>query len=337
MTDYHRNQQKSGVNLRRSRNMKKFSFVIVFLVLILAGFLAWWINGTAAVNPADKTQKAFSIKKGEGVRAVANNLKTQGLIKDPVVFYLVVRRLRIDNKIQAGDFFISPSLNATQVAKALQTGTYDVRVVIPEGKRAEEIADLLKERVYSYDESWRSKLILNEGYLFPDTYSFPKDVDVEQVISVMRDNFEEKYSGIENLGNTNLSKKDIVILASMVEREAKHSQDRPLVSSVLFNRLDAGMPLYIDATIQYAIGTPKKWWPTLPDTGGNVAPNSPYNTYTHSGLPPTPISNPGLEALKAIFNPATTDYLYYISDKTGVNRYGRTLDEHNANIQNYGL
>lgn len=317
--------------------MKKISFIFVFLILIFTGFLAWWINGSAAVNPRDKAQKAFSIKKGEGVRAVANNLKSQGLIKDPVVFYLVVRRLGIDSKIQAGDFFISPSLNATQVAKALQTGTYDVRIVIPEGKRAEEVADILKERIDSYDESWRSQLVLNEGYLFPDTYSFPKDVTIEQVISVMRDNFETKYSQIENSEGSNLSKEDVVILASMVEREAKHDQDRSIVASVLFNRLDASMPLYIDATIQYAIGTPKEWWPTLPDTGGNVAPDSPYNTYTHPGLPPTPISNPGIEVIKAVFNPAKTDYLYYITDKSGVNRYGRTLDEHNTNIKKYGL
>ncbi len=333
MTDYQRDYHKS----KNVRSLKKFSFLIVILILFVGGLLAWWLNGTAPVNPNDKTQKAFSIKKGEGVRAVANNLKTQGLIKDPVMFYLVVRRLGIDSKIQAGDFFISPSLNATQVAKALQTGTYDVRIVIPEGKRAEEVADILKERVDSYDESWRSKLVLNEGYLFPDTYSFPKDVTIEQVISVMRDNFETKYSQIENSSRSNLSKEDVVILASMVEREAKHDQDRPIVASVLFNRLDASMPLYIDATIQYAIGTPKEWWPTLPDTGGNVSPDSPYNTYTHSGLPPTPISNPGVEVIKAVFNPAKTDYLYYITDKSGVNRYGRSLDEHNANIKKYGL
>ncbi|HUQ84842.1 MAG TPA: endolytic transglycosylase MltG [Candidatus Limnocylindrales bacterium] len=317
--------------------MKKFSFIIVLFILVIGGFLAWWLNGTAAVNPLNKDQKSFSIKKGEGVRAVANNLKAQGLIKDPVIFYLVVRRLGIDSKIQAGDFFISPSLNATEVAKALQTGTYDVRIVIPEGKRAEEVADILRERVGSYNESWRAKLTLNEGYLFPDTYSFPKDVNIDQVISVMRDNFEAKYSQIEKDGGLNLSKKDVVILASMVEREAKHDQDRPIVASVLFNRLNADMPLYIDATIQYAIGTPKKWWPTLTDTGGNVAPNSPYNTYTHAGLPPTPISNPGIEVIKAVLNPAKTNYLYYITDKSGTNRYGRSLEEHNANIKKYGL
>ncbi|HVF69338.1 MAG TPA: endolytic transglycosylase MltG [Xanthomonadales bacterium] len=319
--------------------MKKFSFLIVILVLVFGGMLAWWINGASAVNPRDKTQQTFSIKKGEGVRAVANNLKTQGLIKDPVVFYLVVRRLGIDSKIQAGDFFLSPSQSATQIAKALQTGTYDVRIVIPEGKRAEEVADILKERVDTYDESWRSKLILNEGYLFPDTYSFPKDVNIEQVISIMRDNFEAKYSQIENTGRTNLSKESVVILGSLVEREAKHAEDRPLVASVMLNRLRIDMPLQIDATVQYALGyqaSEKDWW-KKDLTFRDLEITSPYNTYTNPGLPPGPIANPGYEVLNAVANPAQTNYIFYISDKSGNNHYARTLDEHNANIKKYGL
>lgn len=319
--------------------MKKFSFIIVFLVLIFGGVLAWWINGVSAVNPSDKTQKAFSVKRGDSVKIIANNLKSEGFIKDPVIFFLVVKQFGLDSKIQAGDFFLSPSQNTIDIAKSLQTGTYDVRIVIPEGIRAEEIADILKDRLDSYQESWRANLILHEGYLFPDTYSFAKDATIDQIISIMRDNFEQKYNQIPNKEKTRLSKEEIVIVASLVEREAKHAIDRPLVASVILNRYKIGMKLDIDATIQYALGyqkQEKRWW-KKELTFADLELNSPYNTYRVAGLPPRPISNPGFEALNAVVNPAKTDYLFYISDKNGNNHYAKTNEEHEANKKKYGL
>ena len=317
--------------------MKKFYFIIVFLILIFGGILAWFINGTSPVNPADKSQKAFSVKRGDGVKAIANNLKSEGLIKDTVVFFLVIKQLGLDSKIQAGDFFLSPSLNTIDIARSLQTGTYDIRIVIPEGKRAREIAEILKDRLDTYQANWPSNLVLHEGYLFPDTYSFAKDANIDQVISIMRDNFEEKYNSIPNINNSKLTKNQIIIIASMIEREAKFQQDRPLIASVILNRINEGMSLDIDATIQYATGTPKNWWPTLTDLGRNIVPGSTYNTYTHTGLPPGPISNPGINAIEAVINPANTDYLFYISDKSGNNHYARTNEEHEANKTKYGL
>ncbi len=309
------------------------------MVLIIGGIVAWFINGSVAINPANKTTKAFSVKKGQGVKIIANNLKSEGLIKDPIIFFLIVKQLGLDQKIQAGDFILSPSMNATKIATSLQTGTYDVQIVIPEGKRAEEIADLLKDRVETYDQSWRPRLVQNEGYLFPDTYSFPKDVTIEQIISIMRGNFEQKYTQAENSARTNLSKEDIVILGSLIEREAKHPQDRPLVASVLLNRIKAGMPLQIDATIQYALGyqkNEKTWW-KKDLTYEDLKINSPYNTYTNTGLPIKPISNPGRDVLQAVINPAHTGYIFYLSDKTGTNHYAKTNEEHEANKRKYGL
>ncbi|MCL4387469.1 endolytic transglycosylase MltG, partial [Patescibacteria group bacterium] len=127
------------------------------------------------------------------------------------------------------------------------------------------------------------------------------------------------------------------IVAYLIEREAKKDEDRPLVASVILNRFNIGMKLDIDATIQYALGyqeDEKRWWKkslTLDD----IKLNSPYNTYRVSGLPPTPISNPGLASLQAVVNPSDTNYLYYITDSKGINHYGKTLEEHNANIQKY--
>ncbi len=316
--------------------MKKLSFLIVMLLLAIGGFFAWFVQGTQAPEPTDTTTKLFSVEKGQTVREIAQSLKSENLIKDPVIFFLNVKRLDLEEKIQAGEFYLSSSMNATEIAEALQVGTFDMQVIIPEGLRADEIADRLEERIIGYDESWRGKLRLYEGYLFPDTYFFPKDANIDTIIETMRDNFDKKYNSIKS-SNTKYSKDEIVTIASMIEREAKHDEDRFIVSSVIHNRLNAGMGVYIDATIQYAIGNPSDWWPKLTNSGSNIVPDSAYNTYTHAGLPPTPISNPGTQALDAALNPADTNYLYYITDKSGVNHYGRTLEEHNANIEKYGL
>ena len=309
------------------------------LVLILGGIGAWWINGTMPANGSDTTYKTFSINKGEGVRQVANNLKTQGFIRDSIVFFLMVRQLGLDGKIQAGEFRISSSMNAEQIANTLQTATNDLRVTIPEGKRAEEIADILSTEFPNFDNSWRSQLVAKEGYLFPDTYSFPKDATIDTIISTMTNNYKTKYESLQGGRKKDLTEKEIVTIASLVEREARHDEDRPLVASVILNRYAVGMKLDIDATIQYALGydtVSKRWWKenlSLDD----LALNSPYNTYKVSGLPPTPISNPGLKALEAVVNPATTDYIFYISDKNGVNHYATTNDEQEANKKKYGL
>lgn len=317
--------------------MKKL--VIGFsLIIIFFGFLmVWWKNGLSAPDNADKSQRIFAVHKGEGVREIANSLKKESLIKDPIVFFLLVRKLGLDGKIQAGDFRLSPSMSAIEIAQNLTHGTLDIWVTIPEGKRADEIADILKDKIPSYNDTWRIELDKNEGYLFPDTYLISKDADINSIISLMRNIFEKRYSTIPN--NNKLSKNEIVIVASLVEREAKFSNDRPLVASVILNRLNIGMALQIDATVQYALGLQeidKTWWKKNL-TKQDIKIDSPYNTYLNTGLPPTPISNPGLDVLKAVINPSITNYLYYISDSLGQNHYAKTIEEHNANIRKYGL
>ena len=322
---------------RSNSGMKKFFFLIVLLILVLGGLGVWWLNGIAPANPADQKTQTFEVTRGEDVRQLANDLKAQGLIKDPVIFYLVVKQQGIGNKIQAGEFKIAPSMSDVEIAKLLQVAKNDVRITIPEGKRAEEIAQILKAHFPRYNSSWEQQLVANEGYLFPDTYSFSKDTGINTIIATMEDNFVKKYNSIPNVGKTSLTKKQIVTIASIVEREAKFPRDRSLVASVILNRLNAGMPLQVDATVQYAIGTPGNWWPTLTNSGGNIDPSSPYNTYTNLGLPPGPISNPGLESLKAVINAPHTDYFFYISDKSGHNHYEVTSSQHVADIKKYGL
>jgi len=315
--------------------MKRLLAAILVPVIVFIGVFIWWKQGLSPVNAQDKSQVLFVVPEGSGIRAISNDLKEQGLIKDDIVFFLLIKQLGYDKKIQAGDFRLSPSMSAKEIAEELTTGTLDIWVTIPEGKRAEEIADIMSDRLPGYEESWRDILIANEGYLFPDTYLIPRDADIETVVAILRNTFEQKYATVTN--STGLTREQIVILASMIEREAKHDEDRPIVSSVMHNRLNINMGLQIDATIQYAKGKigDNWWYPVTLSEYQSV--KSPYNTYLQAGLPPGPISNPGLPSLEAAANPARTDYIYYITDKNGVNRYSKTAEGHQENIRRYGL
>ena len=318
--------------------MKKLSvLLIIFVLLILAGAL-WWIWGTSSVSRTDKTPKILVVEEGQGVRQIANNLKKENLIRDPIVFFILTKRLGIDKEIEAGDFRLNPGMSAEEIGRELTHGTLDIWITVPEGLRATEIAEILKKRMPTYEDMWAQELSTNEGYLFPDTYLIPKDANVSFVISLMRNTFDQKYKTIA-ISKTSLSQDEIVTIASLIEREARHDEDRPLVSSVIQNRLEIGMKLDIDATLQYALGYQKnenRWWKKSL-TNADKTIDSPYNTYANPGLPPAPISNPGLAALRAAINPDKTDYLYYFTDKNGINRYAETFEEHNANIRRYGL
>ena len=138
--------------------MKRFSFLLVVLLLAFFGGIAWWQTNSSPVNKYDTTKKVFSVPPGAGVREIANNLQEKGFIKDPVLFFLIVKKLGLDGKIQAGDFYLSPSMTAEEIAKALQVGSFDIQITIPEGKRAEEVAAILQENFTSYDDTWPTRL-----------------------------------------------------------------------------------------------------------------------------------------------------------------------------------
>lgn len=317
--------------------MKKLTILIVLASLAVTLGTFWWVRGSQAPDPKNKKIYTFVIKRGEPVREIAKRLKDEKLINSSVVFFLLVNFvLDVDGKIQAGDHRLSPSMTAAEVAKSLTLATNDVWITVVEGARADEIADILKKEIKTYKESWRGQLNENEGYLFPDTYLMPKDAEILQVLSIFKNNFDAKYATLE-IKDSSLTKDEIVIIASLVEREAAFAEDRPLVASVILNRLNIGMKLDIDATVQYVLGfqkDEKDWWKknlTLED----LEIKSPYNTYRNAGLPPTPISNPGLAALNAVINAPNTNYIYYLSDREGRNHYAETLEEHQENIRRY--
>lgn len=306
-------------------SLKRVTAVLVVLAAVLVSFFVWWKLSLLPVNSKDSKSQTFIIAKGDGVREIAKKLRDQGLIRDQIAFFVLVKwRLGIDKNIQAGSYRLAPSLSLYDLASKLTSGTEDLWITIPEGWRWEEILEYLKTQGFNIDQAdWSTE----EGKLFPDTYLIPKQMPVSGVHDLLRQTFDTRTASLTITPQT-------LILASIVEREARHADDRPLVASVLLNRLNIGMKLDIDATVQYALGKSGNWWPknlSLDD----LKIKSPYNTYTNNGLPPAPISNPGLSAINAALHPAQTDYLYYLSDKTGTIHYAKTLEEHNSNVAKY--
>ena len=314
--------------------MRKVLIVVIVAIVIFVIGSIWWRNGISAVNPKDTANKVFVIPKGAAVRTIGNELKAAGLIKDPVVFFIYIKQNKLDQGIQAGSYKLSPSMNLVQIMDTIRHGTVDAWVTIPEGLRSEEIAEILREEIPSYKPEWITSLKEEEGYLFPDTYLVPKDADVQTVISILKGNFSKKIGEI-GLSMEDPKLSEIVILASLIEREALRDDEKPMIASVIYNRLNDGMALDIDATLQYAKGknAQGKWW-AVP-TGADRQIDSPYNTYKNPGTPPGPIANPGIEAIRAAKEPASSGYYYYIHDKNGNVHFARTLEEHDVNIQKY--
>ena len=318
--------------------MKKIRISLFVLMLIILAFYMFYQEGSLPVDRNNQGVEIFTIQKGEGLNSIVKNLSNQNIIRNKIVFYLIVKRLGIEKNMQAGDFRLSKSMNAEEIAQNLTHGTADIWVTIIEGLRKEEIAQILTENfkipTIPFIEQAR------EGYLFPDTYLIPKDATIEKIISIFTANFEKKYTSelqnkVKSLG---LTERQGLILASLVEKEAKFPEDKKKVAGIIFKRFKDDWMIQIDATIQYALRYQKKektWWKkdlTIDDI--NV--DSTYNTYKYKGLPPAPICNPGLESLEAVANAdVNTKYWYYISDKKGNMHYAVTLEEHNENIRKY--
>ncbi len=316
--------------------MNRLLVLVTLLVLIGGGGFFWWKNGEMPVNASDKKERLFIIEKGKGVREIANSLKEEKFIRDPIVFFLFIKKEGKDKEIQAGDYRLSSSMNMQQIVDELTHGTLDVWVTFPEGLRAEEYDEILKEsNLKSYDNTWKMILVKNNGYLFPDTYLIPKDASIELIASMLQNNFNKKISEI-GLNENSKNLDEIVKVASIIEREAKFENDKQVTASVIYNRLKIGMALQVDASVQYAYGYQKdtnSWWKKL--SGSDLAIDSPYNTYKNIGLPPKPISNPGIVSLKAAAFPHSTSYLYYVSDNKGKLHFAKTLQEHSSNIKKY--
>lgn len=311
--------------------MKRLITLGAVLVVAFVLLFVWWNFSLSPVNSSATNEQSFVITRGLGVREIARKLHEQGLIRDPIAFFVLVRNI----KIQAGSFKLSPSMSAPQIAEKLTLGTEDVWITIPEGLRSEQILEILAEKRLGQGdiEKWRA----DEGKYFPETYLIPKLWNIDQVRQHLRAMFDQKFDAklAADAKAAGLTPDEVVTLASIIERETQTDEDMPIVAGILLSRLNDDHPLQADATIHYLLGNKKNdWWPKEILTEDLKIP-SPYNTYLNPGLPPAPIGNPGLTSIKAVIYPTKSDYYYYISDKAGKMHYAKTLEDHNQNVSKY--
>ncbi|MBI2040200.1 endolytic transglycosylase MltG [Candidatus Microgenomates bacterium] len=318
---------------------KILAILVIFLALILV-IVGWWNNQLGPVS-SDTSTKEVIIAKGQSLSQIADQLQKEGLIKSSLIFQIYVRQKGMGAKLQAGLFKLSPSQSFDEIIKTLTSGPEGIWVRLIEGWRIEEMAEEINIKLQI--TNYKFLEVAKEGYMFPDSYLFPKEATAEYVVNSLRETFKQRFSDDlrSKIKKQGLTEEEGVILSSIVEREARSERARQMVASILLKRFKIGMGLNADATLQYALGyqagenPPAGGWWKRHLTREDKKVDSPYNTYLYNGLPPTPISNPGLSSLKAVANAdPKTPYLYYYHDSKGNSHYAKTLEEHNINIAN---
>src|SRR3990167_6061062 len=328
-----------------SKTKWKYIFITLVVSLFVLPF-AFYKYYVLAINRPSQSGKeiTFEIKRGDGVSEISDSLYEKGSINSSVLFkaYLIVNKLHTN--VQAGVYKIPAGSNVIQISSMFQKGTNDIKVTFLEGWRVEEFAREAGKRFEKIDyEKFVSLAKNDEGYLFPDTYFFNVDVSEESILNALKANFISKTKDILTdlaLTKADLTKGETIILASIVEREVSKEDDRPIVAGILISRYKNGIKLDADATVQYSVARIKEnsttfnWW-ALNLSNNDLLTDSPYNTRKSIGLPPTPISNPGLSAIKSVLNYKTSLYNYYLTDKDGITHFAKTLEEHTDNVRKY--
>lgn len=341
----------------------------ILLAVVMVGIGIWQITETPGsvlkeepptVLPTSTSGETIlvSIQAGEPAQAVGEKLEDEGVIASALLFRVLVALQGYEDKLVAGDYEFEKGMPTLEVLERIRHGqTAPLVVTIREGLRAEEIAELLedKEVVSAEDflaaiEKWYEFSFLYtkpywatlEGYLFPDTYFFSRNMTAEEVVQQILENFDRRVDSElrQEADVAGLSMHTVVTLASIVEREAQVPDERPIIAAVFLKRLRLGMPLEADPTVQYALGNDPAsvakygyWKKEL--TQADLEVDSPYNTYRNTGLPRGPICSPGLDSIEAVIRPADTNYLYFVARADGSHVFAETLEEHLRNIEQY--
>lgn len=306
--------------------------LIIAAAMVIALFIFFY-QFSAPLRTAEKERIVVNLNTSEA--ELIPKLKEQGYIRSEWAFKFVLKIKKWQGKIKPGGYEVSKGMNAWQLADILVNKPFQKWVVIQEGLRKEEIAEKLQEKL-NWPESKKNEFIAEskEGYLFPDTYLFDLDYSGKEAAKKMESQFNEKVAELFIEAKKNNIKNDtLIVLASIIQREAANEKEMPLIAGVIWNRWLKGMPFQIDATVQYVLGEPGNWWKKIKPEDYKI--DSPYNTYINKGRPPAPISNPGLEAIKAVLNPEETEYLYYLHDNKRQIHLAKTYQEHLENIKKY--
>jgi UPF0755 protein len=318
---------------------------ISLIRISLLSLFAWYLYCLLVPVGSGSTVREVSFPQGSGIKKLAAELKTGGIIRSPWHFILVSRLRGLAHRLKAGDYRFTDAMTTSEILRKLAEGDVDFRrFTLPEGYSIYQAAELLEQKgLLGRDEflaacrnpQQLARLGIRsgsaEGYLYPATYNLSRGDTVDQLVSQMTAQFEKTYAGIAAAaGGSGLSRHEVVTLASMIEKEAVTPAEKPLISSVFHNRLRIGMPLQSDPTAVYGV---RAFAGKV--TKADIERRSPYNTYLNNGLPPGPIGNPGAEALMAALHPATTPFLYFVARQDGTHQFSRTLQEHNSAVRRF--
>ena len=306
----------------------------------------------------DTTPVNFVVEIGETAIGISSRLQELGLITDAVLFRRFLQYHGLDASLEAGEYQLRRNMTMREIAEALQhSRMVEVAITIPEGWRAEQVADYLTTEnimdgsvflaAVRQGDAIDHQLLADrpagvglEGYLFPDTYRLPARATPEDLLGRMLDNMQSRLPiGWEGMAAAQgLTFYDVLTVAAIVEREAVIPAERPTIASVYLNRIQRDMYLNADPTVQYAMGYQPEsgqWWKTPVTLEEYQAVNSPYNTYLNPGLPPGPIASPGVDSILAVLQPDQTPYLYFLGTGDGSHIFAETFEEHERNVQIY--
>lgn len=331
---------KAVFSMTTSKTLNYIVISVALFICLVATCLGYAYYLLKPIDPTSMVMEKFVVLKGSDATQIGENLEKNKFIKSALLFRLIVMYEGLATQLQAGTFDLSRGMTTLAIAQQLTKGTEDAWVTIQEGWRKEEIAEsLVNQGLLTFDSAEFLELAQGEeGVFFPDTYLVPKEITAQSMYALLKSTFDRKVIADlkDEIDQSDFSSDQIIVLASLLEREAQNYEDMRLVSGILRNRLALSMPLQIDATLQYAKGysqSEQSWWPTPYANDKKI--DSPFNTYLVVGLPPRPISNPGLSAIKAALLPTKSNYLYYIHDAQGVMYVAETLEQHNANVNKY--
>lgn len=327
--------------------MKKI-IVSVFIILLLIISIGFYFNHLL-INK-NKIIGEFEIKKGETISKIAQNLTDKKFIKNPFIFKFGVRIYKQGKNIKAGYYKFNGKYNLKELITELTKGSSKLKkITIPEGLTCFEVFEKLedsgfgKKSVY-LEYFYKPSLILPEqfknaetleGFLFPETYMIREKANEFEILKIMVKEFIKNYEKVEKPKNINLTPYQAIILASLVEKETNGKNEEKIIASVFLNRLSKKMRLQCDPTIIYALILEGKYDGNIRKKDINM--ENRFNTYYISGLPPTPIANPGFKALNSVYNPDNTDYLYFVSNNEGNHIFSKTYKEHLKNVEKYQI
>jgi UPF0755 protein len=336
--------------------MRRALLTLTVLVIVAAGATAavggWlYVRMQQPYRGYAGEEQFVDIPPGSGVNTIADRLVEAGVVRDRLDFRLAVWWTASGRRLQAGEYRFDEPMRATEVIGKLARGEVYLRpITFPEGLRISEMARLFEERGFGTAEAFLSaardpapiaaldsEAADLEGYLFPNTYALPRTATARQLVHLMVRQFEQAFTPElrEAAEARGMSMRDVVTLASLIEKETGLAEERTLVSAVFNNRLRIGMRLQCDPTVIYALERAGIWDGNI--TRAGLALDSPYNTYRYAGLPPGPIAAPGRAAMEAALNPEDADYLYFVSRNDGSHVFAETYKEHHRNVQQWQI